>query len=158
MRGRIDRVGRWRIGTFGDRGDGGSDDGNGGAERDAELHGDGEQRQRSKGRDVGGVVRNGGWMRIVVGNDKRFGNGDYVYGARGGAESGDGDVDCDVGERWDEVSFGDSHDWDGAGWRRCDDHTEGDGVGCESGAGADGDGGGRCWRRGRDVVGDQRNF
>ena len=73
MRGRIDRVGRWGIGTFGDRGDGGSDDGNGGAERDAELHGDGEQRQRSKGRDVGGVVRNGGWMRIVVGNDSASG-------------------------------------------------------------------------------------
>jgi hypothetical protein len=158
MRRRVELVWRWRIDTCGDRGDGVADDGNGGAERDAEFYCNGEQRQRGEGRDVGGVVRNGGWMRIVVGDDQRFGNGNHVYGARGGAESGDGDVDGDVGERRNEVGFGDDHDWSGAGWCQCDDLTEGDGLGGESSAGVDGDGGERCWWSGSDLVGEQRNF
>jgi hypothetical protein len=139
-----------------DHGDGGAHDGIGGAERDAEFHGDGEQRQRGEGRDVGSGLRDGEWMRIVVGDDERFGNGDCVHGACGGAESGDRDADGDVGERWDEVGFGGDHDWRGNGGRRRDDLAEGDRIGAESGAGVDGDGGERCWRRGRDVDGEQR--
>ena len=86
-------------------------------------------------------MRDGGRVRIVVGDDERIGCCDHVHGAERGAESGDGDVDGDVGERWDEVGDGNDHDYGGirTGGSR-DDFTEGDGIGAESIAGADGNG------------------
>ena len=102
-----------------------------------------------------------GGCGVVVGDDERFGNGGDVHGACGGAESGDGDADGDIGERWDEVGVGDDHDYfewaatDGSGG---DDFAEGDGIGGEPVAGTDGDGDERCWRSGRDVDGEHRNI
>jgi hypothetical protein len=47
---------------------------------------------------VGGVVRDGEWLRVVVGDEQRVWSGRDIYGARGGAEPCDGDADGDVGD------------------------------------------------------------
>jgi hypothetical protein len=89
---------------------------------------------------VGVVLRDGERVRFVVGDDERFGKCGDVHSARGGAESGDGDVDGNVGERWDEVGVGDDHDYVG-GAEQCQrgDFAEGDGIGVESVAWNDSD-------------------
>ena len=123
-----------------DRCNGGAGDGVGGDQWDAEFHGDGCERQRGKRSDVGSVVRDGGRVRIAVGDDKCFGHCDHLYGAERGAESGDGDADGHVGDGWDEVGVGDDHDHVGLVGRECqrNDFAEGDGIGAESIGGADG--------------------
>lgn len=161
MRGHVEHSGRRRNYDARDYGDGRAGDGVGGDKWDTKLHSDGEQRQRGEGCDVGGVMRDSGGVRRGVADKQRIGNGCDVYGACDGAESGDGDADGDVGERWDEVGVGNDHG-DGGGaaanGSQCDDHANGHGIGVESGASAERDSDERRKRSGRDLVGDFGNF
>jgi hypothetical protein len=96
VRWRIEYDGNWREYAGGDRSGRGTDDGVRCYDRDAEFHRDGKQRYGGEGCDVGGVVRDGEWMRGVVCDKQRVGRGGDVYGAGSGTEPGDGDVDGNV--------------------------------------------------------------
>ena len=79
-------------------------------------------------------------MRIVVGDVECFGKCSDVHGARGGAESGDGDADGDFGDGRNEVGISDDYDYVRfAEQYQRDDFAEGDGIGAESVAWTDGD-------------------